>query len=728
VQHAHQKGIIHRDIKPSNVLVMESDGAPVCKIIDFGIAKATAPLPGWSKLTGTGMVIGTPAYMSPEQFDSGGVDIDTRSDIYSLGVLLYELAAGVLPIGGGHSGKRPLLAGQLTGDVPAPSVQYGALAEQTRKALADERRTDPSTLRRTLSGDLDCIILKALENDRDHRYATANAMAADIERYLTDEPVAARASTATYRAQKFARRHRMGVGFAATLVVLLAAVAVGATVQARRLAVANGIARARQGQAEELIDFMLGDLRTRLDPIGKLDLLDEVGKKALSYFAAVPETELSDDELFRRAQAVQQLGTVRLAQGKLPEAAALMKQSIALVVPLVARDSANPRWQLGLAHNHFYAGSVDWARGNVDSALAHFRPFVRISDRLMAQYPESLAYRAEVAYALNNIGFSQIAKGDTRAGLTSYEAALAIMSPLVGRDTTNAYWVITLGALHNASGVARRKLGDLTGALREHTEELAIKQGLAKRDTANREWQRHVAIAHSYLSDIQLWTGDTRQALANALAARAIYTSLVAHDSANVSWGNGAANNHSRIAQILLEQHDADGALRELDAAKAALIRLSALAPANASSATYQRETIGGGTARARALMRLGRAADARAPADQAIAAGESALGRKAQDLEYRRLLADAYIVRGEALDRPGSASFATTSWARALVLVDSLARTSKETEFLALQAAAILRLHGKEEALPIVGELLRRGYRRPSFVELLKAHGIATT
>ena len=243
------------------------------------------------------------------------------------------------------------------------------------------------------------------------------------------------------------------------LLVLITATAIGASIQARRLAVAQRTASTRQAQAEELIEFMLGNLRDKLQPIGKLDVLDDIATRALAYFNAVPMAELSDDELFRYSFAVQQLGDVRRQQGKLPEAAALMRQALALAVPLAARDSLNPRWQIGLAHTHFASGQVEWQRGNVDAALTHFEPFVRISDRLMAHYPDSVAYRAEVAYALNNIGFIKEAKGDAPAALRSYRAALAIIDPLVKRDSTQVNWVITQSALRNCgrSGPAENR-------------------------------------------------------------------------------------------------------------------------------------------------------------------------------------------------------------------------------------------------------------------------------
>ncbi len=722
VQHAHQKGIIHRDIKPSNVLVMESDGEPLCKVIDFGIAKATAPSPESFRLTATGMVVGTPAYMSPEQFMSDGADIDTRSDIYSLGVLLYELVAGVLPF---ESGPRPGMRHSSkpgSSDATAPSIHFAALDTARRLQLAQERRTDPEALRRTLSGDLDCIILKTLESDRERRYATANALAADIERFLAFEPVMARHQSASYRLSKFVRRHRASVGLSAALLTLIVVVAIGATVQARRLSVARRIAVARQAQAEELIDFMLGDLRERLATIGKLDVLDDVGKKALAYFAAVPESELSDDEQFRRALAMQQLGKVREAQGKVTEAAPLMKQSLSLMSSLAARDTLNPRWQLELAHSHFYAGQNEWVQGNVDAAVAHWEPFVSISNELLSRYPDSVSYRAEVAYALNNMGFAREAKGDARAALEKYRAALAIMAPLVRRDSTHTEWVVTLASLHNAAAVAERKTGELDASLRDHRAELAIKTALLARDTTNKDWQRYLAIAHNYMGDILLWTGQVAPAIAQLDSGRRIYESLVAGDEKNVAWKLGLSSSYRRTAGARLESGDAAGALRELELGRALT---EVLGTANATNPALPREQAATGVARARALMRLGRTADARASAAKAVEIADAAFAKKPADLERRKLLADANIVLGEALSLPADAGGATTAWARALVLVDSVASATKETEFLALQATAMMHLGGSG-ATSAVNELTRRGYRRPSFVALARTKGVA--
>lgn len=718
VQHAHQKGIIHRDIKPSNVIVADADGEPLCKVIDFGIAKAIAPTLGSARLTVTGMALGTPAYMSPEQFLTDGTDVDTRADIYALGAMLYELLAGVLPFDPAKfSGWAALLAQHVTNDPPPPSAQYGGLPSDRRALLAAERRTDSVTLRNTLAGDLDCVILDALERDRERRYATADAFALDLENYLENKPVNAHTSSFAYRARKFTRRHRVGVTFAVTVFVLLVAFAVGATMQARRLARARAVAVAREGQAEELIGFMLGDLRDKLTAMGRLDVLDAVGNKALVYFAAVPASQLSNEESYRRAQALQQLGEVRMAQGKLPAAASLMRQSLAIATRLASRDSLNGRWQIGLAHSHFWAGNVDWELGNVDSALGHFLPFVTISRRLIAHYPDSLGYREELAYALNNIGFAKEAKGDIAGALTSYRASLGINQDLVNRDPAKLDWQVSLAAEYNAAAVAQRKLGDLSGALVSHDKELAIKEALLAHDTTDSERERYVGIAHAYRGELRMLMGDEAGSLTDARMARAIYAALVAHDTSNASVQWSLAKSDRQIAQVLLERGDASGALSELTAGRALTTRLLLKSPSNPRAAA---EAILAGTVQARSLLAMGRVSDALAAAQHAAASANAAVGKKPSDIERRRAESDAYLAVGDALSRSGDAHAAKDAWSRALAVIDSVATNYRETELLAVQATALLDLGRLHDAAPIVAELSRRGYRRPTFLRLV--------
>jgi serine/threonine protein kinase/WD40 repeat protein len=225
VQHAHQKGIIHRDLKPSNILVTELDGKAVPKVIDFGIAKATtaALLTDKTLFTAFDQFIGTPAYMSPEQAGLGGLDIDTRSDIYSLGVLLYELLTGKQPFDSAalrRSAIDEILRIIREHEPPRPSACLTTLTEQELTLAAKRRQTEPGKFPHLLRGDLDWIVMKALEKDRARRYETANGLVKDIERHLSNEPVSARPPGNLYRFQKMVRRHKLA--FAAGSAVLAA--------------------------------------------------------------------------------------------------------------------------------------------------------------------------------------------------------------------------------------------------------------------------------------------------------------------------------------------------------------------------------------------------------------------------------------------------------------------------------------------------------------------------
>ncbi|MEX0679483.1 MAG: protein kinase [Pirellulales bacterium] len=241
IQHAHTKGIVHRDIKPTNVLVTRQDGRPVVKVIDFGVAKAMGQqLTEKTLFTNFAQMIGTPLYMSPEQAERSGVDIDTRSDIYSLGVLLYELLTGSTPVDEEQMKKAAFdeVRRIIREDEPqTPSARISG--SNTLPAIAAHRHIEPARLSKLVRGELDWIVMKALEKDRSRRYETANGLAAEIQRYLADEPVLACPPSATYRFRKFARKNRKLLATITALGILLVVATIGAilaAVQSGRLA------------------------------------------------------------------------------------------------------------------------------------------------------------------------------------------------------------------------------------------------------------------------------------------------------------------------------------------------------------------------------------------------------------------------------------------------------------------------------------------------------------
>ena len=325
VQHAHEKAILHRDLKPSNILVSEVDGKPAPRIIDFGVAKATAPgIAADTTLTRAGAIIGTPGYMSPEQADSAGANVDTRTDVYSLGVVLYELLVGALPL---DLSKTPLdqaLRGLREEDVPRPSARLRTLGDQT-DIIAHNRGADGATLARQLRGDVDAIALKALEKDRARRYATPSELAADIGRHLRNEPVTAHPASAGYRAWKYVRRHRVGVAFAATAAPLLSSFGVAQTMQLRRTMTERDRANRERDRATRIATFMTGMFKisdpsaARGNSITAREILDRASKEIDSGLSKDPEMQ---------AQMMQTMGEVYDSLGLYSQAQSLFTRAV----------------------------------------------------------------------------------------------------------------------------------------------------------------------------------------------------------------------------------------------------------------------------------------------------------------------------------------------------------------------------------------------------------------
>jgi len=466
VQHAHHKGVIHRDIKPSNVLVRIQDQTPVPKIIDFGIAKATAqPLTDMTMFTEIGVVVGTPAYMSPEQAERTGLDVDTRTDVYSLGMLLYELLVGVLPfdVGGRGDSDAAELRRRIREDEPTkPSTRLTSLGESSVE-LARRRRADLRTLGRQLRGDLDWITLKALEKDRTRRYGSPNELAADVGRHLRHEPVLAGPPGVRYRVKKFVRRHRVGVA-AASLV--LAAMLLGTAaasyglVRARRAesAARQAETAARQEAAKAAaVNEFLQEMLSSADPFGygtgnkgpNVTVLQALGVAAKK----VDGGSLKDQPLVEAAVR-RTIGATYTNLGSFPEADAQLTAAVAVNTRAVG--DAHP----DTAESVLLLGNLRRAQGQFVESETLIRRALAIQRAALGEHHLKVGEAAQsLAVTLVELGKAVEAETFERQALAIYRERFGNEHPYTASSLNNlAAMMIAQRRLAEAEPLAREAL------------------------------------------------------------------------------------------------------------------------------------------------------------------------------------------------------------------------------------------------------------------------------
>jgi serine/threonine protein kinase len=718
VQHAHQKGIIHRDLKPSNILVTLHDGLAVPKIIDFGIAKATeGRLTDRTLFTAFEQFMGTPAYMSPEQAELGGIDIDTRSDIYSLGVLLYELLTGRPPFD-----PKTLLRSGLDEirriirevDPPKPSAHLSTLAEADRLAVARLRGTDPAGLSLRLRGDLDWIVMRCLEKNRTRRYETPAALAADIARHLNNEPVTASPPSRAYRLGKMVRRHRLACAAGAGIALALVAGSVVSTWQAVRATRAERLAREERRravdertQAENLLNFMLGDLYTQLDRVGRLDVLEAVAAKAAAYFAAVSPADLNDATQLARAKAQRLLGGVRMSQARYADADASYAEAYARASELAARHPTDPEMLFERGQAEYGIGYARWMLSNYAEAELWLTRYRDSGAALAALDPARAEWQVELAYGHHNLAVLHEGRGELAAARAGFLAELAIVERMASSDPANLELLASQADAHSwLAGIAERQ-GDLAEAARQYATQVTQLDYAAKVDPRTPARRNREALALLYQAGIDMVVGRYAASGDEIRRARGLLDPLVAHDAANVDWKGSALI--AGLSEAELRRHLGD------DAEAGRLVN-EALPPLEALWANEPSNHIDGRMLmmawklRAQLQLSAGQPEAAASAARAAAIADSLSQAKNLTDAEVGEC-ARAHVVCGEVAAGSGDPAGARREWTRAADQLAPRLAASRDWRLLDPTARAAAWLGRPAQAQAAIETLSRIGY-----------------
>lgn len=579
--YAHSRGVIHRDLKPANILI-GAFGETV--VIDWGLAKLLQSAeadtddtvdvptrPSDQALTIAGHAVGTPGYMPIEQANAR--EVDERADVYALGATLYHVLTGKMPYADSGNGHE---------------------------VLAKLRREPPIAVDKLTPGvpsDLLALVDKAMARHPADRYASANELADDLRRFVTGKLVAVHRYTTWQLARRWVRRHRAAIAVAVAALTVLTAVL---TVSIRRIVREQEVADRRRieaeqlkleaersrADAEDLMGFMLGDLQTKLAPLGKLDLLDAVAQKARAYYEQRPASASSDTER-KRQLALQNLGDVMRAKGDTAGALSAFRSALTIATEHAAADPSDARWQRALAVSHNRVGDVLVVLGQTQPALAHYRTGLTISEQLAARDPNNTQWQRDVSISHDRIAAVTALISDRRTALASYRASYAIREKLVAKDPANALWQrdLAISSFHITDSLLA--LNDLDEAMITAREGLAVRQRLADRDPNDPARQRDLSAGHELIGTVATKQGDNRLALASFKAALTIRTKLAALDPKNTEWQRDLSVAHNKVSDTLLELDDTAGAMA---AARAGMAVIDRLVASDAGNTTWQRD------------------------------------------------------------------------------------------------------------------------------------------
>lgn len=683
VQHAHQKGIVHRDLKPSNILVTLYDGKPVPKIIDFGVAKAMAGKLGEdSILTGFGAVVGTLEYMSPEQAGFSALDVDTRADIYSLGVILYELLTGLRPI----DAKRLKLAAFtemiriIQEEEPSkPSTRLST--DESLPSLAALRQMEPKKLMAQLRGELDWVVMKCLEKQRDRRYETANGLARDIQRFLADETVEARPPSAAYRCAKFFKRNK-GPVIAATLVMFaVLAGMVGTAIGLVRAETARRAESEQRREAELANQRALQALRSFTDELmvqqlaGKTTLSENeksILRNALKQWNVFAQSKgTSDVALAIRAEGAVNVARVQCKLGLIAEGEANYRTALATYELLPAELINVPEIQSDLGTIHQNLGVVLQSLGKNADAEEQHRQAIAIGAKLVARFPAEPKYQAAMAARYNSLGVLRIKMGQLADGEQQFQKALAIRAKLAEEFPAVLAYRSDLAGDHQNLGILLVSLGKPAEAEVRYRQSLAIQEQLAAEFPATPEHRFGLATTQNSLGVWLEDRGKWAEAMDLYRRAVAIRKQLAADFPAAPEYRKTLAESHHNLGNLFARQNNPLEAEQQFRQALAINERLAA---ESSNMPEYSFDLAKSCHRLGKQLGELGKAEEAKQLYGKGIAILEQLATQFPHLPDYRRGLASHQNDLGLLLGELGKTAEAEQQYRKALTIQERLA------------------------------------------------------
>ncbi len=579
VQHAHQKGIIHRDLKPTNILVENHDNKPVPKVIDFGLAKAASGirLSENTLFTAFGNVIGTPLYMAPEQANFNAVDIDTRADVYALGVILYELLTGTTPIIRDTMKKVALdEVLKLVREQEAPTPSSRLSTTDSAPSVAANRQMEPQILSRFVRGDLDWIVMKALSKERDRRYETAIGFARDIEHFLANEPVSAGPPGAVYRMRKFVQRNR-GTVIAASLVLLalLAGIA-GTAWQAIRAERARAEETRQRGRAEkalartaDVLDTMVSEVTG--DSLATQKQISAEQKKFLSEVLTYYEEfarENSDDEesRARAAQAAFRVVRIESRMGRKEEGELACRRATALYEKLATDFPASPNYREGLAASYQSQGLLLRHLGNMTESEAAILKGLDIQKKLCADFPTETRYREQTARSHQCLARLMFDQGNGEEAENQNRKALAIQEKLAEEFPFVPDYRQDLANSYDILGLVQEGLGKVAEAEEPFRKGLALEEKLASEFPGVPDYRQNSANSHNSLGTVLVAIGKKAEAEEHFRKGLALQEKLATEFPGVPDYRQNLAVSHNNLGSLLLdlgETSEAKAQLRE---------------------------------------------------------------------------------------------------------------------------------------------------------------------